>query len=146
MALTRKKHWAERAFHDFLISRSKAPFVWGSNDCALFAADAIEATTGTDIAGDFRGKYTDEASAFALIQSVTGGKTVADAAAHCATKAGLAELQYPLMAQRGDLVVLEESGRLVAGVIHLNGSKAVVVGPDGLKLLPISDVKRAWRV
>jgi hypothetical protein len=146
MGLTRKKGWAAGAFHDFLQARARMPFAWGSNDCALFAADAIEAITGTDIAADFRGKYTDEASAFALIQSLTGGKTVADAAAYCATKAGLVELEHPLMAQRGDLVVIPDSGRLISGVVGLNGRHVISPGEKILKTLPISDVERAWRV
>lgn len=122
------------------------PFAWGTNDCCLVAADAIEAFTGTDIAADFRGKYTDQASAFALIKTVTGGTTVEDAAAYCATKAGLTELTHPLFAQRGDLVVLNDAGNLIAGVMHLNGRNAVSVGEAGLKLLPLSAIKRAWRV
>jgi len=151
MPLVRVQHWAERSFHRFLLARAKQPFAWGTNDCALFAADAVLAITGTDIAVDFRGKYSDEAGAFALIQSVTGrgedpATAVADAAAWCAEKAGLAELQHVLMAQRGDLVVVTDAGRMIAGVVHLSGRHVVSVGAEGLKLLPIEDVVRAWRV
>jgi hypothetical protein len=49
-----------------------------------------------------------------------------------------------LLAQRGDLVVLPESGRLIAGIVHLNGSAVAAVGAAGLKLLPLMDVQRAW--
>jgi hypothetical protein len=122
--------------------------VWGANDCALFAADAIEAMTGVDIAADFRGKYHDEASALALIHSITGGSTVADAAAYCAAQHGLVEwtqpdpgtpgsrLPAPLLARRGDLVVLPDAGRIIAGVVHLNGRDVAVVGEAGLKRIP----------
>lgn len=144
--MIRKKHWATRAYHEFLLSRAHDPFKWGSNDCALFAADGIQAITGLDIAADFRGKYTDEAGAFALIKSVTGGSTVADAAAWCAKKHGLKELEKPLFAQRGDLVAFEARGSFVAGLIHLNGRDIVAVGEQGLYRFPITEVKRAWRV
>ena len=149
--LKRQENWDTRGFHEFLLARAKMPFAWGSNDCALFAADAVLAITGTDIAGDFRGKYTDEAGAFALIASVTGKGTdpaaaVGDAAAWCAEKAGLVELKQVLMAQRGDLVVIPDAGRLIAGVVHLSGRHVVSVGEAGLKRLPIMDVVRAWRV
>ena len=116
MAIKRSPHWVT-LFHEFLKARHKEPFAWGSNDCALFAADGIKAFTGADIAEDFRGKYSTEAEAWSVVAQVTGvaGGTIADAAAYCATKAGLQELNYPLMAQRGDLVVVENDGRIVFG-------------------------------
>ena len=146
MPLTRTPHWATREFHDFLLKRAQEPFAWGKNDCSLFAADAILTFTGIDLADDFRGKYTDEAGAMELCKSVTGTATIEAAAAWCAQKHGLVEWTYPLMAKRGDLVLVMESGRLISAVIHLNGREAVTVGQDGLKRLPISGVKRAWAV
>jgi hypothetical protein len=144
MPLQRKLHWASRAYHNFLLSRANIPFQWGRNDCALFAADGILAMTGLDIAADFRGKYYDEASALEVIRSITGGSTVADATAWCAAKYRLPELTYPLMAQRGDLCVFEDSGRLVTGLIHLSGRHIVAVGESGLRRIPITEIVRAW--
>jgi hypothetical protein len=133
------------------MERARAPFAWGRNDCALFAADGIEAITGVDIAGDFRGKYSDEASAMALIKTVCGGATVADAAVYCAEKHGLKEWTdksgkpQPLFARRGDLVVfVAPTGSLVAGLVHLNGRHLVAVGEQGLYRFPISKALRAW--
>lgn len=146
MSLTRIQHWATRSFHEFLLARAKMPFAWGQNDCALFAADGVLALTGIDIAADFRGKYSDEASAFAAIKSIAGGATVADAAAFCAQKHGLAELRFPLMAQRGDLVVFPNGPNLIAGLVHLNGRHVISVSESGLVRFMITDVKRAWRV
>ena len=146
MPLKRKDHWQTRDFSQFLIDRAKTPFVWGTNDCALFAADGIQAQTGVDIASDFRGKYTDEAGAFGAIKSVCNGTTVADAAAYCATKHGMDELQHPLMAQRGDLVIAADGANLIAGLVHLNGRDVVSVGAQGLLRLPLTTIRRAWRV
>lgn len=146
MPLTRTDHWATREFHDFLMSRHKMPFAWGTNDCCMFVADAIKSFTGVDIADDFRDRYTDAASAFQTIKSVTGGTTVADAAAHCASKHGLQELSSPLLAQRGDLVLVQEGSELIAGIVHLSGRHIAVVGEEGLKRKPITEAKRAWRV
>jgi Domain of unknown function (DUF6950) len=144
-ALKRQLHWDTRGFHTFLEEHAKTPFKWGEHDCALFAANGIQAITGTDLADDFRGKYTDEAGAFALIKQVTGGTTVADAAAYCAKKHGLTELTNPLFAQRGDLVVFEApTGALVAGLVHLSGRHIVAVGEQGLYRFSISAAKRAW--
>lgn len=146
MALDKFKHWQTRHFHKFLLARARMPFSWAENDCCTFAADAILSFTGVDIADDFRGKYKDKKTAFRLIKKVTGGDTVADAAAYCATKYGLTELPTPLFAQRGDLVLVEEAGELIAGVVHLNGRHIVVVGEDGLKMKSIKESKKAWRV
>lgn len=148
MSLRRTPHWATRELHSFLASRAKTPFTWGSNDCALFAADGIQAMTGADIAADFRNQYTDANGANTAIAKVTGvaNGTVEDAAAYCASKHGLVELKHPLFAQRGDLVVLEDSGRIIAGLVHLSGRHIVAVGEQGLKRLPITAVKRAWRI
>jgi hypothetical protein len=146
MPLKRTTHWATRELHDFFLARATQPFAWGSNDCCLFPADAIRAMTGVDLAEDFRGKYSDEASAFALIKEVTGGETVADAAAWCAQKHELPEWHLPLFAQRGDLVVVRDSGRLIAGIVGLTGRGAISVGEEGLKRLPLSAVVRAWKI
>lgn len=146
MSLTRVKHWDTVALHAFLLERVHQPFEWGKNDCALFAADAVLAMTGTDIAAEFRGKYTDEASAFALIKTVTGGTTVADAAVYCAKQHALPEWDAPRRAQRGDLVVIENGGRLIAGVVHLNGRSVATMSERGVVLLSILNVIRSWHV
>lgn len=155
MPLQRTRHWATREFHAFLRTRVRTPHVWGQHDCALFAADAIKSYTGVDIAADFRNpdgtaKYSTKAEAFALIQTVTGaGKdpatAVGDAAAWCAEKHGMVEWEHPLFARRGDLVVMEQDGALIAGVVHLSGHM-VAVGEVGLRKVPITEVKRSWHV
>lgn len=147
MALKRTNHWATREFHHFLLQRTNSKFAWGENDCCLFAADAIKAFTGTDIAADFRGKYNDQPTALAAIRNITGGHTIADAAAWVAKKHGLEERKYPLMAQRGDLVLVKNGdGDLIAGVVHLNGRHVVSVGEDGMKRLSITAAQRAWKI
>jgi hypothetical protein len=146
MTLTRREHWATRSYHSFLLSRAKTDFKWGENDCALFAADGIEAMTGVDIAAAFRGQYRDEASAMEAIKRIAGGATIGDAAAWCAEQHGLIELKFPLMAQRGDLVVFENGPNLISGLVHLSGRHLVAVGENGLYRFSISSTKRAWRV
>lgn len=148
MPLKRVQHWATRAYHSFLVDRARRPFAWGVHDCALFAADGIEVITGMDIAADFRGKYSDEAGAMEAIKAISGGETIADAAAWCAAKHGLAELKHPRCAQRGDLVIYRDAKteQLVSGLVHLNGRHIVAAGPAGLLRIPITEVLRAWHV
>jgi fructose-bisphosphate aldolase class 1 len=50
------------------------------------------------------------------------------------------------MAQRGDLVVLMDSGRVIAGIVHLSGKHIVAAGDAGLKRMDIMTIKRAWRL
>lgn len=145
MGLIKKEHWLTEEFHDFLITRRGMPFAWGSNDCALFAADAIEAITGTDIAAEFRGKYTNELGALRAVKEISGGKTFRDATAYCASKHGLVEYEYPLMAKRGDLVIVRNGdGEEITGVVGLDGRYVLSPGDAGLVQLPITSVVRAW--
>lgn len=150
--IKRTTHWLTREFDTYLREHANDKFTWGEQDCSLFAANCIQAFTGVDIASDFRGKYTDEASAFALIKSVTGGTTVADAAAYCATKHGLAEWvgkdgkPTPLRAMRGDLVVVSNAGRLIAGVVDLSGRYVAAMSESGVVRLSLMSITRAWHV
>ena len=146
------EHWREDHFHNFLVESVGKPFVWGQWDCCLYAADAILSYTGIDIAADFRDRYTNGIGALRAIKEVTGGSTVADAAAYCASKHGLEEHKYPLMAKRGDLVVIQNGDNLIAGVIHLNGRDVISVSEDGPVRLPLADrngkahIVRSWSV
>jgi len=144
--LKRSSTWLTRELKTFLESNKNAKFVWGVLDCSLFCADAIKAMTGVDIASDFRGKYTDQASAFALIKTVTGGSTVADAAAYCAAKYGLTEWKHPLQAQRGDLVAVTNGTDLIAGVVDLSGRFVAALGESGIIRISIRNITRAWHV
>jgi hypothetical protein len=144
MAIQRKLNWDTQHFHQFLLDHADKPFAWGSHDCALFAASAVEAITGVDVADDFRGKYTTQLGALRTISKVTGGSTIVDAVIHCAAKHGLTEHAHPLMAKRGDLVIIDNAGTLIAGVVHLNGRHVVSVSETGLVRLPITNIVRAW--
>lgn len=151
-SLKRSQDWLTRELDTYLREHAKDKFQWGVQDCSLFAANCIEATTGVDIASDFRGKYHDETSAFALIKSITGGTTVADAAAYCATKHGLVEWvgkdgkPTPLLAMRGDLVVVSNAGRLIAGIVDLSGRYVAAMSETGVVRLSIMSIVRAWHV
>lgn len=141
--MRRLNHWDTELFHHFLIERSNHPFKYGAQDCSSFAADGIKAITGVDIAEDFRG-YKTEKGALRAIKKVTAGTTVEHAAEYCADKYGLEEVP-PLMAQRGDLALVDVDGPSMA-LVHLNGRDVVMPGETGLRLLPLTSIRRAWRV
>lgn len=147
MPLTKHEHHLTDHLPAFITVRLNEPFSWGANDCAMFAADAIEAMTGVDVAAEFRGKYSTKLGAFKAIKKIVGGSTVADAAVYCAEKHGLREYQYPLMAKRGDLaIVRNDVGEEIAGIVALNGRHVWVPGNSGLVSLSIMDVIRSWSI
>ena len=146
MPLTRTPHWDTREFHDWLLGNAETPYRYGTFDCCLMPADAIRSFTGVDLAADVRGRYTDVPSSLAVIAEVCGGNSTEDAVAWCAVKHELKEWPGPLFAQRGDLVLLEDAGRLIGGVVHLNGRHCVAAGVTGLKVLPLGAIRRAWKI
>jgi hypothetical protein len=143
--LKRKPNW-EKALDAFLNAHRADPFQYGTWDCCLFAAGAIEAMTGTDIAVDFRGLYTTRQEATAAIAAITGGSTVRDAAAFCASKFGMAAVPK-LMCRRGDMVLIERGGGdWSMGIVSLNGLDVAVVTENGIEATPIASCASGWRV
>ena len=59
--------------NDYLLSKREAVFEWGVCDCALFAADLVLLITGTDIAADYRGNYSDQVGAGAALREYGEG-------------------------------------------------------------------------
>jgi cell wall-associated NlpC family hydrolase len=146
MAMIRKREqYLEVHLNDFLQQREAVPFAWGTNDCATFAADAIEVMTGIDIAQEFRGQYSTETGALRTIQKIAGGNTLGDAATYCANKYGMAERSVPLQAKRGDLVLVKNGdGDEIAAIVGMNGRHVLSPGEDGLVRFSILNVTRAW--
>ena len=52
--IKRYSDWPER-LAKFIANTRQKPFVWGENDCCLFAMDCVEAITGHDLAEPYRG-------------------------------------------------------------------------------------------
>jgi hypothetical protein len=131
-----------KRFHDWpqrlaehILSAREAKFRWGHFDCALFAAGAIHAMTGTDLAADFRGKYHDEAGARALF---------ARAIAHAGGVLRLVDLGF---AARGDLVLTNNgSTEPGLGIVGLDGNKALCAGERGLSHIARAHWLRTWHV
>jgi len=144
--MKRHEHWDTRHYDAHLRKHATIPFRWGINDCCLAAAKAIESFTGVDLASEFRGRYDDERGAFELIAAITGGQSVADAVAWCAKQHGLVEHEFPLMAKRGDLVLVDNGGTQIAGTVHLNGKHVVCMSEKGLVRLPLRKVVRSWAI
>jgi hypothetical protein len=132
----RRPDWPERLAAYIEACRRK-PFAWGRFDCCGFVAGGVKALTGRDPMAAWRGLYTTEAEALALLG--VGG--LAAAVAEGMAGIGAQEVPVPL-AQRGDVVVLELPAGSSAGLC--DGSHAFAAGPAGLTRLPMSLAVRAW--
>lgn len=131
----RLSDWQLR-FSEFAQARASVPFAWGSNDCCLFAADAVLAISGQDFAGDARGSYADAMTALRVMLERGGLRAIATAA--------LGEPIAPVLATVGDVVLLENEGRELLAIC--NGTSALGPGEHGIAVLGMDAALAAWRV
>jgi hypothetical protein len=122
------------------------PGEWGVSDCWILAMDAHEAVTGKRLAPKLR-RYATEAGGYKLFAR-HGFRTVGEA-----LSAHLPDCPV-LMAQRGDLGVIERAGRngeLVesCGVVTAIGVAVKTLYDDGTSRLeyhPVTSLTRAFKV
>ena len=67
----RLRNWPSR-FAEHVESARARPFEWGSHDCCLWAASAVQAITGLDPGAAWRGTYTTAHRAMRLLESLGG--------------------------------------------------------------------------
>lgn len=132
---TRVGNWPE-LLAEYVEQRRKEPFAWGSNDCCIFAADWVQACTGTDYASAWRGRYTGELGAARFLKEAGGLEALVDSLAFQRVARSLVG--------RGD-VVAQEGGRGPTLGICL-GASAVFVHDNGLIFGAIQNVQSAWRI
>lgn len=112
------------------------PFVWGSNDCVMFAADCLEAMTGVALVLHLQCTWDSECEAIRAIVKV-GGLAVA------IERIGLTEVP-PLFAQRGDLVLHRRDGTDALAICL--GNQLAGPSESGLLFFGLECGVRAWRV
>lgn len=119
-----------------LAEYQRAPFEWGRFDCCQFVRAALRVTAGRDI--EIRPYRTERGAARAL--AALGGYDGA------MRRYGARPLARPLMAQRGDVVLVEAPGLFEGALALCTGQMAHAAGPDGLSAVPQPKWLRAWRV
>lgn len=123
----------------FIQAHKNKPFVWGENDCCLFAANAVLAVTSVDLAPEFRGKYRTELGAARALKK--HGYTSIE----MLLNAKLGQAIAPLSAKNGDVALVKNhQEQLAAGVIFR--SSIYCVSPMGLSQLPLASIINVWRV
>ena len=117
----------------FLLSKRSEPFQWGENDCCLFAADAILAMGGDDVASDVRGRYKTAIGARRIMKNLGAANVV-----ELLTQR-LGEPDGKLF--RGAIVAVESDGQQVAGVFY---HKPWVLTEQGLQGMSFDSVIQSW--
>ncbi len=145
----KRSEFAER-LHAAVAARRGRAFQWGRHDCCLFACDVIRDAGGVDYAAPFRGRYRTAAGAARALRRFLGAPSpklrpagLLEAVAEKITRDNGLEEVPPLMAQRGDFVLVDETEGPALGVCL--GSHIVAAGPTGTVLRPLAAARRAWR-
>lgn len=132
MGLSRYRDWEARLDAYFRATAERA-FVWGGNDCALWACAGIAAETGIDPSAPFRTErrlyYTTDRGAARAMKRFAGGG-LAEVAEKIAAEHGAPEVP-PTYAGRGDLVLFVGGLGPTLGLVALNGVEVFSAGPEG---------------
>lgn len=139
----RLSNWP-RALDTFIAAHAETPFAWGTNDCIMFASEAIAAITGHDPAAEWRGRYRSALGAARIFRPWGGFGEMVAAIAEASGYHG----QNVLMAQRGDLMLLPTTatGLLWPAAGVCLGKVSAFAGPTGLTLRRTVDCNRSWRI
>jgi len=132
--MARLHNWQSR-IHTYINSKQKQPFKYGQNDCGLFCAGAIEATSGRH---PFPFKYRTLKQAQDKMTELCGSSNLDDFAAYCATNNGWTPVKKNFE-QRGDLVVMESGEQSHLGIIDMTGQYVLSTGDTGLVRIPLCD-------
>lgn len=118
--------WPERVIA-LIEERRHMPFIWGTNDCALFPADCVLAATGVDLAAGMR-TYTTELGAARIVRKRGGMEGLAR---------GLRE-KHIGFAQFSDIVLTKIEGRKTYGLV-MRDTSWCAPGVSGLVFRPLTD-------
>lgn len=150
----RHSDWENR-LNDVVAKHQAMPGEWGKSDCWIMTLDAMEAVKGEAILPELRG-YKTEAAGYKLFRKHGYKETVEEALVVV-----LGDPISPLMAQRGDVGVIERDGSISCGVFtsagfavrtiygHIerqNGKRVEVTTGYDLQFFPVTSVARAYRV
>jgi len=139
----KKENWHVE-FNQLLKKCRNKLFRTGVYDCALFMSDAVLIMTDKDPAETFRGNYTTDEQANALLEDYAGGGLL-EAWQKFASENGHEEIS-PNFAQRGDVVYWENDKGHLMGVVSLSGRTFLTATNKGMLEVPISKASKAWRI
>lgn len=142
MLRRRRSDWPKQLEKYFRECQGKSFALGGvtenTHDCALFALGAIRAMTGVELSNlhGLREHYQAHAQERDLLAAVR----------EFAARNGIPELP-PLYATQGDVVMVEEQpGRLLLGVVALDGWRVWTPGKSGLEIATLRMARNAWGI
>ena len=122
------------------------PFAYGSQDCCLFACDAIRVMTRVDIAHEFRGEYSTRKGAMEAARRIAGKPSIRAIVDYVTTNFSMLEVK-PTMLQRGDVALIRRSNRDHSlGIVSLTGRAIVVPTKDGTAEVALNLAVAGWHV
>jgi hypothetical protein len=137
--MKRRGDWHSR-LNAFIDSVKRQPFDWATNNCGEhFAAGAVEAMTGVDVAAKWRGRYT-TASGAVRVMKKDGFANLGDMAASI-----LFEV-HPSRARLGDIACVPADGPFGMSLGVINGEVILVLGEKHMGLVPLARAMRVFAV
>jgi len=117
----------------YIDAKEREPFAWGTNDCLMVVAGAVQAVTGVDHAADFRGRY----SSFAAGKRLVGKSLLLFVAERF-------PMTHPSMAHDGDIAAIRQGRDWAFGIFI--GPHIYAQAENGMGILPRSAAKMAFKV
>lgn len=133
VTLQRMPGW-ELRFSNYLEKKKNAPFIWGANDCILFAVKAVEEITGVNVYEEYLG-YKTEIGAFRIVERNGGLESLI-------SKHFGQSHKNILSAKRGDIAMLKTPEKTI-GIVDDSGRFICNVSDEGFARLPLI---KAWCV
>jgi hypothetical protein len=138
MVMKRVEGWPLKLSR-FLRARRDMPFAWGSNDCLMFAADAVKEITGIDLALRWRGTYSTEEEAATILAGYGGvSGLISLALGHNGTR-------NVMTAKRGDVAMIKTDQGEMAAIVDDSGARIAVPMSDKMTIVRFP-LEKAWRV
>ena len=130
--------WHER-LADCIETGQCFEFQYGTHDCCLWAAYCVDNMTGSDLQKQIQETchYSNEEGAKALINAAGGLQPLV-------VQFLGNELDSPSFAAPGDLVVVNNEGQELVGIVVGHG--VVAAAKEGLVSLPYGTIRHAWRI
>lgn len=132
--MIRREDWLEKMWSTIEQHQSTA-FVWGENDCCLFAAKVVDAMCDSEFEKQLKEKYNDQDSAIRYIVE-EGGMEKAVSGYLGESKTG--------RAQRGNVVLFEGALGETLGICI--GSTIAAVSDSGVIYMPRSATICYWTI
>ena len=128
---------------EYLSKVQNKPFKYGTLDCAIFTASAVDSQIGTKLKSKLFGKYKNLKDIAKRIKEI--GKGGYTKAIEKICKDNKFKEISPSYAQRGDAVIMKEKNKILVGIIGLN-NKPIFISKQGIVEEEKDVIVKAWRI